>query len=141
MMPWASVGTPVVAVRRAAGERAFGLTVGGVLLALAALTAWRGHGMRAEVIGVAGAVLVATAVIRAAVLRPLAAAWGRLGHALGWFNSRVLLTLMFALVFVPIGWANRLFGSDPLDRRRRAGSRWMAYPERFRDPKHLERLF
>ena len=141
MTRWTSIGTPAAAVRRAPGERAFGLTVGGVVITYAALTAWRGGVPRAEVIGGAGLLLVAIACIRPAVLKPLAAAWSRLGHAFGWFNARVLLTLMFALVFVPFGWASRLCGSDPLDRRRRAGSRWIPYPERFRDPKHFERLF
>ena len=141
MTHWASVGSPVAAVRRAPGERAFGLTFGAVLITYAALTAWRGHVPRAEMIGGAGLLLVAIACVRPRLLKALAAAWSRLGHALGWFNARVLLTLMFAVVIVPLGRASRLLGSDPLDRRRPAGSRWIAYPERFRDPRHFERSF
>ena len=35
----------------------------------------------------------------------------------GAFNNRVILTLAFALAFVPVGIARRLRGKDPLHRR------------------------
>ena len=66
--------------------------------------------------------------------------WSRIGHALGWFNSRVLLTVMFMLILWPFGFVSRLFGIDPLERRKR-GSMWTPYPERMRDPKHFEKRF
>jgi len=141
MMRWSSLGVPVVARRSAPSDRSFGVTVGGTLIAIAAFSLWRGHVGRAEAVGAIGAALVGAALVRPGVLTPLAAAWGRLGHALGWFNSRVLLTLMFVLVITPIGWVSRLFGSDPLDRRRRPDSRWVPYADRFRDPKHVEHPF
>ena len=140
-MTWSSLGTPLIAVRKTPSDRSFGVTVGGVLVAFAAFTLWRGHATRAEVVGGAGLVLVLLGLAWPAALKPLAAGWSRVGHALGWFNSRVLLTVMFAFVFVPVGWLIRLFGSDPLDRQRRAESRWVAYAERFRDPKHYEHPF
>jgi saxitoxin biosynthesis operon SxtJ-like protein len=140
MTRWPSVGTPVVAVRREPGTRAFGMTVGGALLAFAAFSLWRGHAIRAGSFAGAGLVLMTLAAVRPRLLAPLAAAWARVGHALGWFNARVLLTVMFAFVLVPAGWVSRLFGADPLDRHRK-GSRWTPYPDRFRDPKHVERMF
>lgn len=137
---WRSLGSVYVAPPPAPSHRSFGLTVGGVLAAIAALSAWRGHATRADTLGVTAGLLIIVALLRPAALAGLAAAWSRVGHALGWFNSRVLLTLMFLLVLWPIGMMRRLFGSDPLDRRRR-GSMWTPYPDRLRDPKHFERLF
>ena len=122
-------------------HRSFGLTVGGVLAAIAAFSAWRGHSTRAEVVGAIAAVLIVLAVVRPAALARVAGGWARVGHVLGWFNSRVLLTAIFVLVIWPTGLASRLFAADPLDRRRGTGSRWTPYPERLRDPKHFERLF
>ena len=55
-------------------------------------------------------------------------------------NSRVLLTVMFLLVVTPLGALGRLFGSDPLGRRA-AGSLWLPFSKRARDPKHYERMF
>ena len=138
---WRSLGSVYVAPAPAPSHRSFGLTVGGVFVALALVSAWRGHLTRAEVIGAVGALLIGAAVVRPASLAPLARLWMRLAHALGWFNSRVLLTLIFLLVMFPIGCVARLFGSDPLDRRRRPGSFWADYSARMRDPKHYEHLF
>jgi saxitoxin biosynthesis operon SxtJ-like protein len=137
---WRPLGTVYIAPPPAPTHRSFGLMVGGVLVALAAFTLWRGHTIRAEVLGAIGAVLIVAGLVRPSSLAGLATAWGKVGHALGWFNSRVLLTVMFVLILWPIGFLNRLFGNDPLERRK-SGSMWTPYPERLRDPKHFERLF
>ena len=42
--------------------------------------------------------------------------WIKFGNLLGWINTRIILTLLFALVVTPIGAISRLF-RDPLDRR------------------------
>jgi hypothetical protein len=55
-------------------------------------------------------------------------------------NSRILLTAMFLIVVAPLGALGRLFGSDPLGRRA-AGSLWLPFSKRARDPKHYERMF
>lgn len=41
-------------------------------------------------------------------------AWYKLAEGLGWFNSRVLLTLIYYLIVTPIALLFRLFGNDPL---------------------------
>lgn len=115
--------------------------MGIVLAGISALSVWRAHVLRAEVVGAFAGVLIVLALVRPALLARPAAAWGRVGHALGWFNSRVLLTLMFVLIIWPIGMISRLFGTDPLDRGKGSDSRWSPYPERLRDPKHFEHLF
>ena len=38
----------------------------------------------------------------------------KLGYALGWVNSRILLSLVFIAVLLPIALVMRLFGYDPL---------------------------
>jgi hypothetical protein len=138
---WASLGEVYVAPPHAPSHRSFGLTVGFVLAGIAALNAWRGHLLRAEILGVLGASLVFAALLRPASLRGIAAAWSRVGHALGWINSRVLLTLMFVFILWPIGLVSRACGNDVLDARRRGGSFWTAYSSRLRDLKHFERSF
>lgn len=138
--PWRALGTAYVPPPQGPSHRSFGLTVGGVLVAFAAFTLWRGHTTRAEVIGAIGGLLIIAGLVRPSSLAGIAAGWGKIGHALGWFNSRVLLTVMFMLVLWPIGVISRLFGNDPLERRRRE-SMWTPYPDRMRDPKHFERLF
>ena len=41
-------------------------------------------------------------------------AWMKLGHILGWLNSRVILGLVFLIVLQPISLIMRIFGYDPL---------------------------
>jgi hypothetical protein len=141
MHRWRALGEVYVAAPPAPAHRSFGLTVGGVLAAIALFSLWRRHMVRAEIVAAISAALIVAALVRPASLALLAKGWGRVGHALGWINSRILLTVLFILVLWPVGFVSRLFGSDPLDRRRRAGSFWTAYSTRPRDPKHYERLY
>jgi len=67
--------------------------------------------------------------------------WWRGARVVGDFNARVLLTLMFVVVFVPLGLVWRLLGKDPLALRRRANRGWTAYPARYRDRQHYSRMY
>lgn len=122
-------------------ERSFGLSVGVVLCALAALLWWRGRAGRAEVAGGVGAALVVAGLVHPRLLRYPSAAWWRLARLLGYVNARVLLTLLFAIVLVPLSIIWRLTGKDPLERRRRGWTGWSPYPARYRDARHYERMF
>jgi len=48
--------------------------------------------------------------------------WMRLALALGWINNRIILSLVFFLLFVPFGAMRRLLGGDPMRRRLDASS-------------------
>jgi hypothetical protein len=114
-----------------AKARSFGLSVGTVLLIVALVLAWRGRIGRAEILGGIGAVLLALP----------SAAWWAFARALGYVNSRVLLSLAFFLVLTPLGVVWRLTGRDPLMRRRSNFPGWTAYPARYRNGKHFERMY
>ena len=137
---WRALGEVYIAPPASPTPRSFGFTVGGVLAAIALFSLWRRHVGRAELAAAASGVLIVAALLRPTSLAPLARQWNRVGHLLGAVNSRVLLTAMFVLVVVPVGALGRLFGSDPLGRRA-AGSLWLPFSPRARDPKHYERMF
>jgi hypothetical protein len=122
-------------------ERAFGVSVGTVLCLIAAVLLWRERIGRAELIGGIGAVLLVFGLAWPSVLRRPSALWWRFSRVLGTFNARVLLTVMFAVVFVPISFLWRLVGKDPLQRRREQWHGWSAYPAKYRDPHHYRRMF
>ena len=44
--------------------------------------------------------------------------WMALGYILGWLNSRMILCLVFVFVLQPISYTMRLFGYDPLRKKR-----------------------
>jgi hypothetical protein len=121
-------------------ERAFGVTVGTVLLAIAAYQIWRDRIVVAAIVAATGGVLVLLGLTWPAVLRRPSAAWWRLSHALAYVNTRVLLTVIFPVLLVPIGLIWRVIGRDPLGRRR-ASVGWMPYPARYRDREHYRRMY
>ena len=122
-------------------ERSFGLSVGGVLLLVSAYQWWRGSITVAEVLAVVGAVLVTCGYLQPRLLKWPSALWWKFALILGYINARVILTIIFALVLIPIGFVWRLIGRDPLTRRRTSWHGWSSYPPRYRDPKHYERMY
>jgi len=122
-------------------ERSFGVSVGAVLCVLAAVLLWRGRQSRAEVVGGIGVVLLACGLVYPSILKYPSAAWWRFSRTLGYVNARVLLTILFSLVLVPLSLVWKLTGKDPLTRRRAAWPGWRTYPPRYRDSKHYERMY
>ena len=122
-------------------ERSFGLSVGSILCAIAALLAWRGRVARAEWLAGIGGLLVVLGLLKPAFLKRPSELWWRFSRALGWVNARVLLTILFVAVLVPVGLLWRVVGKDPLARRREKWPGWSPHPARYRDPKHYSRMF
>ena len=122
-------------------ERSFGLSVGGFLCLLGVVLLWRGRAVRAEILGTVGATLVILGALWPSLLKWPSALWWRFSHALGYVNARVLLTVLFVVVLVPIGLIWRLTGKDPLARRRAAWPGWSPYPGRYREPRHYLRMY
>jgi len=92
-----------------------------------------------------GVVLVILPLVAFAptLLRPVFNLWLKIAHAIGWFNTQVLLTIVFILVFIPTGLIMRLFRKDPMKRKMLAeGSYWEPYElEGLKDKNRYERQF
>ena len=118
-----------------------------VALCLASLSASR-HGVAPTIAAIPGAVgllLVVLAGLRPSLVRPLAAAWAVIGHALGRVTTPILLAGVFALVIVPLGLVLRLLGKDLLGESfaatPSAASYWIERRRRtFAEPRDFERL-
>jgi hypothetical protein len=77
---------------------------------------------RSQLVAPAIGVLV-VAMTAPGLFRPAAVVWLGLAHVLGAVMSRVLLSLVFLLLVVPVGMVQRLAGRDRLRRKGfRAGS-------------------
>ena len=50
-------------------------------------------------------------------LAPVFRVFTKVAHAIGWFNTRVILVLVYYLILTPIGLIMKLFRKDPLNRR------------------------
>lgn len=103
-------------------DRGFGLTVGGILLAIGLVRVGLGWwslgavalGWVEYALGGVGAVLLVLGLIAPSVLAPLNAGWTKLGLLLFKVVNPIVLGLIFVLTIVPIGLLLRLFGKDPL---------------------------
>jgi hypothetical protein len=78
-----------------------------------------------------GALLLLVDMIVPAVFKPVAKVWFGLSHVLGTVMSKVLLSLVFFLVLLPMGWLRRMCGKDAM--RLRAFGRDQASVFRVRD--------
>lgn len=104
---------------KGSSDRAFGLTVGGILAAIALWWALSDDlGAAGAALGGAGLALLALGAIAPRVLGPLNRAWQQLGLFLGRIVSPVVLGLIYATTIVPIGLLMRLRGKDLLRLRR-----------------------
>ncbi|MBI4000612.1 MAG: hypothetical protein HY348_02375 [Nitrospira defluvii] len=96
--------------------RNFGLMVGGVFLLIACWPMLRsGESLRLWALG-AGLLLVAFGLLAPLVLRPVFTAWMKVGHVLGWVNTRIILGIIFFGLITPMGFVMRLFGWDSMRR-------------------------
>lgn len=90
--------------------------------------------------------IVAAALWLAALARPRVLAlphrwWMRLGHALGWFNTRVILSLIFMIVITPFSFVMRVFGRDRMKRGFDLKCESYRVPSRPRPPESMEKPF
>ena len=103
-----------------AGLRKFGLTTGAIVVVLFAfffpwvfdvakmpLWPW-----------IFAGVLWVPALLMPATLRPVYTTWMKIGHGIGWVNTRIILGILFYVLILPMGLVMRLFGNDPMARKR-----------------------
>lgn len=98
--------------------RWFGVLVPGFFALLAGLLGWQSRSLTgpAVLVGVGVGFGVLYALCPRA-RRLLYAGWMRALYPLGWLLSHALIGALFFGVVTPIGWALRLAGHDPLQRR------------------------
>lgn len=104
--------------------RGFGVPVGAVLLALAAVAAWRGVDAVAAGLVVTGGLLFGLGVVAPGLLVPVERRWMRFAHALSRITNPVVMAVIYLLVITPIGLAFRLLKGNPV-LRRSAESYWI----------------
>jgi Saxitoxin biosynthesis operon protein SxtJ len=118
-----------IAARSRRELRKFGLTVGGVFLLLGLVSWYRGHVVPPRVLWTLGTLLVVPGLVAPALLAPVEHWWMRMAAVLGHANTRIILSVLYFVVFTPFGAVMRLF-RDPLDRTVDDGRRsnWIKRP-------------
>jgi len=125
-----------------AQARKTALVVAAVLAAIAAWNFYKGRTTVVLIFGGLALALVVAGFLLPALARRFHVFWMTIAVALGYVNSRVLLSLLFYLVFAPYGFVSRLFGRDPLRRRgARLDSYWATRKTTRQTRGGFERLF
>jgi len=123
--------------------RQFGLVLGAVLCLIGYMHFRKGHtNVFTWFLGF-GMFSLAVAVISPGVLRGPCKIFSKAAHGIGWFNTRLILILLYYLILTPVGLIRRLVGKDLLNRHidRDARSYWVSKQETKDLAEDLEKQF
>ena len=121
--------------------RSFAFLVGAVFVVLGL---WpfilRGQPLRLWALILAG-LLIAPGVLWPTSLRPVYGVWMAVGHALGWVNTRMILAVIFYLLFTPVAIIMRFLGKDPMRRKMEPAAGTYRIPRQPRTGSHMGHQF
>jgi len=66
---------------------------------------------------IVAAVFITTALLAPVALGPVYKVWMKIGLVLGWINTRIILGLVFFVIFAPVALLIKLLGKDMLKQR------------------------
>ena len=96
--------------------RNFGFTVGIILLIISGFLFWKEKDSFQIFLAI-GITLFFTAIAIPVVLKPVYWIWMIFAIILGWFMTRLILSLLFYVIFTAIGLTLRFFGKQFLELR------------------------
>ncbi len=122
--------------------RNFGLTIGLAFLILSALLFWKDKPTWPW-FTIPGGVLILSGLTVPMVLGPIERVWMKGARALGWVMTRLILGVLFIVIFSPAGLIMRLLGKDPMNLRidRNKSSYWLPRDPADSTRERLERMF
>jgi hypothetical protein len=95
--------------------RKFGLIFAGMfILFFALLLPWIWDKPSPMWAWIVAAVFIAAALLVPMALGPVYRLWMKMGHVLGWINTRIILGLVFFVIFAPVALLLKLLGKDAL---------------------------
>ena len=94
--------------------RKFGIAIGTIFLIVAGFFFWK-ENESFQLFLTIGITLFAVGIVIPVILKPVYWVWMVFATVLGWFMTRVILSLLFYVILTPIGLIARLFGKQFLD--------------------------
>lgn len=119
----------------------FGITMGAAFLVISSIFFLRQRHGGAVTSLLISSVFFITGLILPALLKPIYIIWMRIAFILSWVNTRIILIILFYLVFAPIGLAMRLFKVDLLERNKKKESYWKKKEKPDFNPLNYERQY
>ena len=98
--------------------RKFGLIFAGMfILIFALLLPWIWDKSSPMWAWIVAGVFVAAALLVPMALAPVYHLWMKIGHVLGWINTRIILGLVFFVIFAPVALVFKILRKDVLKQR------------------------
>ena len=122
--------------------KSFGVTIGIILLLVAGFLFYREKESFQTFLYIAG-FFIGLALILPSMLKPIYIVWMTFAVILGWFMTRVILSLLFYVIITPIGLVLRIFGKDFLELKKQAiqGSYWNQRDSNLEKNQNYEKQF
>jgi len=122
--------------------RKFAITVTVVLAVIGVVLLWKNRAGYQYLWLIAGLLIVCGWAVPA-ILKPLYFVWLAFAALLGWIMTRVILGILFYIIFTPIGVIGRMLGKRFLDLRWKAAadSYWEYRKDSRLEPEHYEKQF
>ena len=122
--------------------RNFGLMMGGFIAAIfGLLIPWIWDLGFVKWPWITAAVFLVWGLAAPATLLPVFRLWMKLAMVLGWINTRLLLGLVFYLMFFPLGFMMRLFGWDAMHRKMSASAQTYRVASKVAARENMEKPF
>jgi len=121
--------------------REFGMIMGAAFLTISGIFLFRQKYTGATFSLLASCIFSIMGLALPILLKPVYIVWMHFAFILGWINTRVILIILFYLIFTPASLLMRLFGVDLLERKKKTSSYWKKKEQAGAKPLDYERRF
>tara|TARA_B100000886_G_C20347206_1_gene459186 strand:- start:117 stop:530 length:414 start_codon:yes stop_codon:yes gene_type:complete len=122
--------------------RSFGITFGIIFLIIAGFLLYM-ENKSFQLFIVISSIFIIFSFLIPIILKPIYIAWMSFAIILGWFMTRLILSLLFYLIVTPIGLLTRVLGKDFLELKKEASnnSYWNQRDSSFEKNQSYEKQF
>jgi hypothetical protein len=123
--------------------RQFGIVLAAILIVFGAIHFLKHRTILAEWFCGAGLIVLCLGLLAPRRLKNVYAVFLKVAHAIGWFNTRVILILIYYAILTPIAVILRICGKDLLNRKieKSVSSYWSVRQSAKPTKEQLERQF
>lgn len=121
--------------------RSFGMTMAIAFLVISGLFFFRQKYVGSMCSLIVSCVFFIMGLASPVLLKSVYAIWTRFAFILGWINTRIILIILFYLIFTPIGLLMRLFRVDLLEKTSKGATYWKKKEKTVFNISNYERRF
>lgn len=85
--------------------------------------------------------ILTISLVKASLLNVIYHPWMKIGHVLGWINTRIILGIIYFVIITPIGLVMKIFGKDAMARKFDANAKTYRLQSQQPQPQDMERPF